>query len=99
MLEKVHDPIFTRIDLDIDVNARTARFNVAELVEARGEPIINPVTQQEHRARFNLPNGFEYTFAEAGRGWAKTKGAIKLDLTDSHAHFCDIDITGTGVVR
>jgi hypothetical protein len=27
---------------------------------------LNPVTKQEHRARFNLPNG-EHTFAEAGR--------------------------------
>lgn len=99
MLEKVHDPIFTRIDLDIDVNARTARFNVPEVLEARGEPILNPVTKQEHRARFNLPNGFEYTFAEAGRGWAKTKGAIQLNLTDSHAHYCELDITGAGVVR
>jgi hypothetical protein len=49
MLEKVHDLIFAKIDLDIDVNARKARFIVPEVVEARGEPIINPVTKKEHR--------------------------------------------------
>jgi hypothetical protein len=99
MLEKVHDPVFTKIDLDIDVNARTARFIVPGVVEARGEPIVNPVTKQQHRARFNMPNGFEFTLAEVGRGWAKTMGAIKLNLADSHAHFAELNITGTGVIR
>ena len=98
-LEKVHDPIFTEIELDIDVNARRARFNVPEVVEARGEPIRNPVTGMEHRAQIGMPEGFEYTLAEAGRGWAKTTGAIRLNLADSHAHFAKLDITGAGVVR
>ncbi|MGH6934784.1 MAG: DUF1326 domain-containing protein, partial [Methylocella sp.] len=60
---------------------------------------INPVTKTEHRARFDMPNGFEFTLAEVGRGWAKTSGAIELDLADSHAHFAELDITGSGVVR
>src|ERR1700731_4917312 len=30
------------------------------------EPIKNPVTGQEHRARIALPNGFEYKEAETG---------------------------------
>jgi hypothetical protein len=98
-LEKVHDPIFAKIDLDIDVNARKARLNVPGVVEARGEPIINPVTKTEHRARFDMPNGFEFTLAEVGRGWAKTNGAIELNLADSHAHFAELNITGTGVIR
>ena len=72
---------------------------VAGVIDARGEPIINPVTKQEHRARFDLPNGFEFALAEAGRGWANTSGVIKLNLTDSHAHFAKLHITGTGVVR
>ena len=46
-----------------------------------------------------MPNGFEFTLAEVGRGWAKTKGAIKLSLEDSHAHFSELNITGTGVIR
>lgn len=99
MLDKVHDPIFAPIDLEIDVDARTARFSVPEVVEARGEPILNPVTKQPHRARIDMPNGFEYALAETGRGWANTTGAIELDLADSHAHFAKLDITGNGVVR
>jgi hypothetical protein len=67
------------------VNARKARFIVPNVVEAHGEPIINPVTKKEHRARFNMPNGFEFTLAEVGRGWAKT--------------ICDIELNGTFVRR
>ena len=98
-LEKVYDPVFAKIELDIDIEARKVRYVVPGVIDARGEPIVNPVTKQEHRARINLPNGFEFTLAEAGRGWANTSGAIKLNLADSHAHFANLHITGTGVVH
>jgi hypothetical protein len=96
---KVHDPIFADIDFEVDVNARKARLKVADLVEARGEPIINPVTGAEHRARFDMPNGFEFTIAEAGRGWGNTQGSIQLELKDSHAHFANLHLCQTGVIR
>ena len=98
-LETVHEPQFRKIEFDVDVDKRSARVKVDGWVEARGEPIVNPVTQQPHRARVNLPQGFEYTVAEYGRGWAKTSGPIALDLQDSHAHFCNVHMTGAGVVR
>jgi len=99
MLEKVEEPVFTRIDFEVDVDTRKARLVVPGSIEARGEPIINPVTRQEHHARINLPNGFEFTVAEVGRGWAKTSGAIRHDLADSHAHFADLHIGQSGVIR
>jgi hypothetical protein len=101
-LEKVHDPIFRKIDFEVDVEARKARLVIDQLVEARGEPIRNPVTGKEHRARFDLPEGFEYSIAEAGRGWANIagpSGPLRFELADSHAHFVDVHISGTGVIR
>lgn len=97
--EKMHDPVFTRIDLDVDVDARRAHITVPDLVEGRGEPLRNPVTGEEHRARIDLPDGFEYSLAEVGRGWTRTSGAIALDLQDSHAHFARLHMTQDGVVR
>jgi hypothetical protein len=97
--EKVHDPVFTRIDLDVDVDGRRAKLNVPGIIEARGEPIVNPVNGAEHQARIELPQGFEYAKAEAGRGWAKTSGQIPLNLEDSHAHFSTLHMTQSGVVR
>jgi hypothetical protein len=97
--DKIHDPIFADIELEVDVNARKARVKVGDLVEARGEPIRNPVTGAEHRARFDMPNGFEFAAAEVARGWGNAKGQIRLDLEDSHAHFANLHLCQTGVIR
>ena len=59
--DKVHEPIFAKIDFDVDVDARRATLKVPGIIDARGEPIRNPVTGDEHRVRINLPHGFEYT--------------------------------------
>jgi hypothetical protein len=97
--EKVHDPVFAPIEVEIDVEARTARIEVPGMIDARGEPILNPVTGMPHRARIDLPAGFEYTQAEVGRGWAKTSGPIEHDLKDSHAHFAPLRMNQSGVIR
>jgi hypothetical protein len=98
-LEKVHEPMFAATDFDVDIDARRAKVRVDGVAESRGEPIRNPVTGAEHRARIEMPNGFEYSVAEVGRGWTTTRQPFALDLTDSHAHFTNIDLTQSGVVR
>jgi len=97
--EKVHDPIFKAIELHVDVEGRRATLKVPNNIDARGEPIRNPVTGADHHVLINLPQGFEYTFAEVGRGWSKTSGAIELNLEDSHAHFAHLHMTQSGVVH
>ena len=98
---KVHDPIFASIDFQVDVDARKARLLVPGMIETRGEPIRNPVTGAEHRARIDLPNGFEYLLAEMGRGWSKTSGRIpiKLDVADSYGQFASLHLCQSGIVR
>ena len=44
-----------------------------------------------HRARIDLPHGFEYELAEMGSGSTKATGAIKLDLKDSYGQFAEIN--------
>jgi len=87
-------PLFMPIDFEIDVEARRARLNIRGLLEATGEPIRNPVTGAEHRARIELPDGFEYRVAEMGSGTSKAIGAIKLDLKDSYGQFAHIHLRG-----
>lgn len=57
----VLEPLFVKIDLSIDVEARQATVKVPDLVESIGTPITNPFTGGDYRARINLPEGFEYT--------------------------------------
>lgn len=97
--EHVHDPVVAPIELSIDVEGRRARLEVPGWIDARGEPITNPVTGEQHRARINLPHGFEYETCEVGRGWASTNGPVDVQLKDSHAQFATLHMTESGVVH
>ena len=81
------------------MDGRRANLKVPGIIETRAEPIQNPVTGDEHRVCINLPHGFEYILAEVGRGWTNASGAIALNLADSHAHFAQLHMTQSGVVR
>ena len=97
--EKVHDPIFSKIEFDVDIPKRRARLVVPGVIETRGEPILNPVTGKEHRARIDMIGGFEYKLAEVGRGWSKTKRPIAYELADTYGHFCELNLSQSGIVK
>lgn len=98
-IEKVHPPLFKRIRFEADAAARVGRFAVEGIVEARGEPIRNPVTGAEHRARLVLPHGFEYIEAEFASSTTKAAGPIALDWTSGHGHFATLHLTPRGPVH
>ena len=98
-MSEVLDPIYAPIELEIDVDARSARLNVPGLVESRGTPIINTNTGDEHRARINLPNGFEYTVAEMASGTTKATAGIELELSNSYGQFNILHLNQDGVIR
>jgi hypothetical protein len=93
------EPLFLPIEFEVDVEARRARLNIPGLLEATGEPIRNPVTGAEHRARIDLPDGFEFRIAEIGSGAIRATGAIKLDLKDSYGQFAHLHLSNKGVVE
>ena len=97
--EEVLPPDFKPIEANIDVEGRKAKVNVDGYVEMHGEPIRNPVTGAEHRARIDLPNGFEYTIAEMGSGTSKSQGPIPLEFNDSYGQFAHIHLNNQGIVR
>jgi len=97
--ETVHEPVFAPIELEIDIDGRSARVRVPGVMEARGEPIRNAVTGAESRAQMRMPEGFEFDVAEVGRGWAKTEGAVAIEISDAHAHFAELNMTESGVVH
>lgn len=97
--EKIYEPVFAKIEFEVDVQGRKARIKVPGFIDGRGEPIVNPVTGQEHRARIELPHGFEYAIAEVGRNWTTASGPVQFDLKNAHAHFAQLHMTGSGVVH
>lgn len=98
-MDQVFDPIFAPIDFDVDVDARRGTIRVDGIIEMNGEPIRNPITDNEHRARIDLPHGFEYEIAEIGSGTSRSSGNLALDLEKSYAQFARIHLSNTGVVR
>jgi hypothetical protein len=98
-VEKVFDPIFTRIDFDVDVEARRGKVRAEGVFELEGQPIRNPVSGKEHRARIHLPHGFEYEIAEIGSASSRSRGNISLEFKDSYAQFAQLHLNNKGVVR
>jgi len=92
-------PDFRPIDITIDVEGRTGKVTVDGYVTMQGVPIRNPVTGDEHRARIDLPNGFEYTLAEMGSGSSTISGPIAFDVSDSYGQFAHIHLNNRGVVH
>ncbi len=99
MCSTILEPLAAPIDFEVDVDARTARLSIPGVVETTGEPILNPVTGAVHRARIDLPHGFEYALAEMGSGTTKATGEIKLDFEASYGQFAFIHLSPSGPVR
>jgi hypothetical protein len=99
MSEKVNAPLFKPIDFEIDIEARTARASIPDVLESTGTPIKSPATGQPHRVRIDIPNGIEFELAEIGSGTTRCTGAIKLDLKDTYGQFNRIRHSGRGVVH
>jgi hypothetical protein len=96
MCTKVHPPLFSAIDIAVDQERRTARLVVPGLIETTLEPIRNPVTGAEHRARIDLPQGKEYHLAEVASGTTRAKGQVALQFTKTHAHIVRNAMTSAG---
>jgi hypothetical protein len=99
MSTTVHDPIFKLIDLEVDIERRTARVSIPALLESTGRPILSPATGEQHRVRIDIPNGIEFENAEIGSATTKATGLIGLDLNDSYGQFNIVRHSGTGVVH
>ena len=96
---KMNDPVFTKIDLELDIDGRKGRIFVKDYIDTKGEPIRNKVTGAESRAQIVLPDGFEYTVAEIGSASSKTKGPVQVEMKDTYGQFARLHLNNHGVVR
>jgi len=96
---KMHPPVFTKIDADIDVDARKAHQRIDGYIEMTGNPIKNPVTGAESRAQIVLPDGFEYGLAEIGSASSKTTGPVVVAIDEKYGQFARLHMNNNGVVR
>jgi hypothetical protein len=90
IIEQIHDPIFTKIDWEWDLEGRRARIDVPDLVRARAEPIRNPVTDKEVQILTVLPDGWVFHEAENASGFAKSMSDLKFDLSQRHSSLANV---------
>lgn len=98
-VSKMHAPVFTKIDLELDIDGRTGRVFVDNYIDTKGEPIRNKATGEQSRAQIVLPNGFEYAVAEIGSASSKTSGPLLVQTKDTYGQFARLHLNGHGVVR
>jgi hypothetical protein len=96
---KMNAPVFTTIDLELDIDARRGRVFVKDYIDTKGEPIRNKVTGKESRGQIVKPEGFEYTVAEIGSASSKTNGPVKVEMKDTYGQFARLHLNNHGVVR
>jgi hypothetical protein len=93
------ETLYKPIEMELDMEARRGRIKVPGVFETEAEPLTNPVSGAEHRARINLPHGFEFHVAEMAKGTTKTSGAIELaNNQGTHVHIVEIHLSNTGVL-
>lgn len=101
MSDKVHPTLFEPIELEVDLEARSARALIPGVLESTGRPIKPPHGDAEHRVQIHIPDGIEFETAEIGSATTATGAgsAIRLDLTDSYGQFNVLRHSGRGVVK
>ena len=81
----------------MNLEKRTAKIEVADVIRAHSEPIRNPVTDKEHRMITVLPDGWVFHEAENASGFAKGLGALKFDLNRRHSSLAHVAWTQNGL--
>jgi hypothetical protein len=91
--------LYRPIDLEMDMEKRIGRCVIPGLFETKVEPLRNPVTGDPHRARIDLPDGFEFRIAEIAMGTTKPGGDTGMSgIKDKHAYITEIHMSNEGVL-
>ena len=94
VISNVLETVVAPITLIVDREKRCATIRIPELIECDVEPIKNPITGQELRARITLPEGFEYKEAEMGntvRNRVSAGDKLTFELKNSYAQLNTFD--------
>lgn len=86
---EVLDPVYAPINLEIDIEKRTASLDIPGYVKAKGVPIINEFNGEPFHIALARPEGsFEFTYAEIGAGTASVSGPLAMELEGSYGQWC-----------
>jgi hypothetical protein len=94
------DTLFLPIDLEANLERRTATVNIPGIMRSSGRPIVNEFNGQPFHIALARPTGsFEFTYAEIGLGTTSVAGDMDMAFENSWAHFCVHHFNQDGMVR
>jgi hypothetical protein len=102
MTPNLAPPVVVLIEFEHDRERRRARIRIGDLAESHIEPIRNQATGEEHRARIELPHGFEFRVAEMGDSvswWAAAGEHLTMQHEHTYAQLNRIDWSSDGTTR
>ena len=97
---ELRDTLFLPIELDVDLEGRTARASIPGLLETRGAPKINEFTGEPFHIALARSNGsFEFTYAELGLGTTRVSGDLEMAFDETWALYCIHHFNQDGLIR
>ena len=91
---------FLPINLEADLDNRTATAEIPGILSSQGRPIMNEFNDEPFHIAIARPSGsFEFTYAEVGLGKTTVTGDIEMAYEDSWAHWCVHHFDQNGLVR
>ena len=83
------ETLFLPINLEADLELRTASVDIPGIMRSSGRPIINEFKGQPfHIALARRRGSFEFSYAEIGLGTTSVTGDMDMAYEESWAHFC-----------
>ena len=94
------DTLFLPINLEANLEARTATVDIPGIMKSSGKPIVNEFNGEPfHVALARRSGSFEFAYAEIGLGTTSITGEMEMAYEDSWAHFCVHHWNQDGLVR
>jgi hypothetical protein len=92
--------IFSPIDLDANLEQRTATVDIPGVMTSTGRPIINEFSDEPFSVALARPSGsIEFTYADIVLGSTEVTGEMEMVFDDSFAMFCIHHFNQDGLIR
>lgn len=94
------ETLFLPIELDVDLEGRTATVDIPGVVKSTGSLIINAFNGEPFHIAIARPeDSFEFAYGEIGRGTTEVTGDLAMSFEDSWVLFCVHHYNQHGLIR
>jgi hypothetical protein len=100
LCEEFLDTLVLPINIDANLERRTAEVHIPDILKSRGRPKINEFNGEPFHIALARPSGsFEFTYAELGLGTTTVNGGMDMKFEDTYAQFCVHHYNQDGLVH